>query len=113
MFELLEGGKLASLLQSKALLYGVSALAVGIFLYSKGRSDCAVKHARQAAKVERQWAEKVRVSEAAAYERGLLAANLERETQEQVDEAVQDAVARLSASDRCVPGDLVERLRNL
>lgn len=59
------------------------------------------------------WAEKVRISEAAAYARGLQAANVEARNEKEVERIVSDAGMEAGASDECVSNATVERLRNL
>lgn len=93
---------------------GVGMLAIVLFLsYMWGRADCGRKHSRIAAQQAREWAEKVRVSEAAAYDRGLVAARLELENDKTTENIVRDAGMEAGAHDLCLSADIVERLRAL
>lgn len=94
---------------------GVLALmgASSISLYFKGRSDCAVKHARKASQEAAEWAEKVQASSAAAYEKGREAAILEQKNREKVDEIGEFAAEEPGADDLCLSADVVDRLREL
>lgn len=91
----------------------IGILAVVFTAYSKGRSDCAEAHRRQAVKDAAQWAEIVRASDAAAYARGRSAAEFESRNQEKVDAIGTTADKEPGAGDVCLGGDVVERLREL
>lgn len=91
---------------------GVAILAI-FFAYTSGRSDCANKHRRIAAKEAAVWAEKIRVSEAAAYARGLQAANVEGQNEKTSEKIRSSAAAEHGAADICISGAIVEQLRNL
>lgn len=107
MFEFL-GSKLAQI--GGVAMFAILAL---LFAYKTGVSNTNDKWRRKAAQDAAEWSEKIRVSEAQAYERGLRAGQIERENEQRADEIARAAGQELGADDLCLSADIVERLRQL
>lgn len=98
--------------QAALLRYGplvIAAVCILFAVYTKGRSDCAVRHAREDAKAADEWAERVTKAASEAYRRGQEAAEKEAKKSEKADAIVKD----IPPAGVCVTADAVERLREL
>ena len=94
------------------LRYGFPALAaIGVLfgVYTKGRSDCAVKHAQEEAKAADDWADRLVKSAAEAYRQGKADAKEDAEEKEEADAIVEE----LPPVGVCVTADAVDRVRQL
>lgn len=107
------GFALLAVLKSPLVRYVIVGLAAVSWAYLQGRSDCGARHARQAARMAQEWADKLEQANAAAYARGLQAARLEARNKALVEGIAEDAKKELGAGDICLSADLVERLRQL
>lgn len=93
--------------------YVAVSVALLIFGYGKGRSDCAVKQAEKRAEEMSDWAEHVSEATAAAHEAAL---EVERKALE--NENLRNEISRLAAKEpiannECVSDGTVERLHEL
>lgn len=98
------------------LRYGFPALAaIGVLfgVYTKGRADCAVKHAQEEAKAADKWAGRVTKAAADAYKRGQDAAKKEAKNEQVAKDIAEAAAAEAGADDICLSAEIVEKLREL
>lgn len=93
---------------------GLGVISMVVFLsFQWGKSAANSKHARESAKLTRQWAEKTRVAEAQAYERGLQAAQIEANNDKALDQVVREAESEVGADDLCLSENTLERIRQI
>ena len=104
---------LLRLFSSRATRLLAVALLIFGWAYYRGRDDCGDKHRRKAAQEAAEWAEKIRVSEAEAYTRGLQAATREGQNEKIVETVGREAEKEPGAGDVCLSADTIERLRDL
>lgn len=96
----------------KKIIGGAVVMGAALFLaFQWGRADMASTYHKKLAKAELEWADKVTAASRNAYDRGLEDAKKDFENEQSVDDLARAAEGEAWSGDTCIPGDLLERLR--